>query len=104
MKSLLVALAVVAATQVSPARADIGLARQKNCMACHAVDKPLLGPSYQDVAAKYRGQPGAIDTLTAKVLKGGAGVWGAMAMPPNPVTPAQARQLVQWVLSLGPEA
>jgi cytochrome c551/c552 len=75
------------------------LARQKNCLACHAIDRTLLGPAYQDVATRYAGQPDAADKLTAKVLQGGSGVWGAAAMPANNVTEAEARQLVQWVLS-----
>jgi cytochrome c551/c552 len=104
MRLLFVALAALVLAHVAPARASMELARQKNCLACHAVDKPMLGPAYQDVATRYRGQSGAVDMLTAKVLKGGAGVWGSMAMPPNPVTPAEARQLVLWALGLAPGA
>jgi cytochrome c551/c552 len=104
MKPLLALLAVLAVAHVGPTQANMDLAREKNCLACHAVDKPLLGPAYQDVAARYRGQSGAVDMLTAKVLKGGAGVWGTMPMPPGQVTPAQARQLVQWVLAAAPDA
>jgi cytochrome c551/c552 len=85
---------------ILPALASMDLARQKNCLACHAVDKKLMGPAYKDVAAKYDGQPDAVDILTAKVIQGGSGVWGHAAMPANRVTPAEARQLVQWVLSL----
>jgi len=64
-------MAVVAA----PAFAQADLAQKKNCMACHAVDKKVLGPAYKDVAAKYAGQKDAVDKLAAKVMKGGAGVW-----------------------------
>jgi cytochrome c len=75
------------------------LATEKNCMACHAVDKKLLGPSYKDVAAKYAGQKDALATLTTKVMKGGGGVWGGY-MPANPqVTPEEAKTLVAWILS-----
>jgi cytochrome c len=84
-----------------PAMAQADLAQKKNCMACHAVDKKLVGPAYKDVAAKYAGQKDAVDKLSAKVLKGGAGVWGAVPMPANPlVTDAEAKQLVQWILTL----
>jgi cytochrome c len=99
MKSVsLFALALVAAPAFAAGPAD--LAQQKNCMACHAVDKKLVGPAYKDVAAKYAGQKDAVDKLTQKVVKGGSGVWGAVPMPANPqVTEAEAKQLVQWVLT-----
>ena len=84
-----------------PAMAQADLAQKKNCMACHAVDKKLVGPAYKDVAAKYAGQKDAVDKLSAKVLKGGAGVWGAVPMPANPqVTEAEAKQLVTWIMTL----
>ena len=92
-----ISLSIAAA---APAFANPQLAQQKNCMACHATDKKLVGPAYKDVAAKYAGQKDAVDKLTQKVLKGGAGVWGAVPMPANPqVTEAEAKQLVQWILS-----
>jgi len=85
----------------SPALAQADLAQKKNCMACHAVDKKLVGPSYKDVAAKYAGQKDAVDKLAGKVVKGGAGVWGAVPMPANPqVTDAEAKQLVQWIMTV----
>ena len=84
----------------APAMADLQLATAKNCMACHAVDKKLVGPSYKDVAAKYAGQMDGAAKLEAKVLKGGAGVWGPVPMPANAqVTPTEAKQLVAWVLA-----
>ena len=77
------------------------LAQQKTCMACHAVDRKLVGPSYKDVAAKYASQPGAADKLAEKIVKGGAGVWGAVPMPANPrVSAAEAKQLAVWILSM----
>lgn len=93
--------ALVAAVSVTaPAFADLALATSKNCMACHAVDKKLVGPSYKDVAAKYAGQKGAADKLAAKILKGGSGVWGAIPMPANPqVNEAEAKKLAAWVLT-----
>lgn len=93
-------VAITLAIAAAPAYANPQLAQQKNCLACHAVDKKLVGPSYKDVAAKYAGQKDAVNKLTQKVLQGGAGVWGAVPMPANPqVTEAEAKQLVQWILS-----
>jgi cytochrome c len=85
----------------APAFAQADLAQKKNCMACHAVDKKVLGPAYKDVAAKYAGQKDAVDKLAAKVVKGGTGVWGNIPMPANPqVNDAEAKQLVQWILTV----
>jgi cytochrome c len=85
----------------APAFAQADLAQKKNCMACHATDKKLVGPAYKDVAAKYAGQKDAVDKLAVKVVKGGAGVWGAVPMPANPqVTEAEAKQLVQWIMTI----
>ncbi len=84
----------------APALADMALATAKNCMACHAVDKKLVGPSYKDVAAKYAGQQDAVEKLSAKVIKGGSGVWGPIPMPANAqVTPDEAKKLVAWILT-----
>ena len=81
--------------------ADQALATSKNCMACHAVDKKLVGPSYKDVAAKYAGQKDAVDKLAGKIMKGGSGVWGPVPMPANPqVNEADAKKLAAWVMSL----
>ena len=98
MKSMSLFMLALAA---GPVFAQADLAQQKNCMACHAVDKKLVGPAYKEVAAKYAGQKDAVDKLAVKVVKGGSGVWGAVPMPANPqVSDAEAKQLVQWVLSL----
>lgn len=99
MKRALFALAA-AATLSTPVLADQALATSKNCMACHAVDKKLVGPSYKDIAKKYAGDKTAADKLAAKVMKGGAGVWGPVPMPANPqVNDAEAHKLVAWILS-----
>jgi cytochrome c len=76
------------------------LAQSKNCLACHAIDKKLVGPPYVDVAKKYKGDKGAEAKLIKKVMNGGGGVWGTIPMPPNPVSEAEAKTLVEWVLSL----
>ena len=99
MKRALLVLATLAAVSV-PALADQALATAKNCMACHAVDKKLVGPAYKDVAAKYAGQKDAVDKLAAKILKGGSGVWGPVPMPANAqVNDAEAKKLAAWVMS-----
>ena len=96
--ALIVAMAAVVA---GPAFANADLAQKKNCMACHAVDKKLVGPAYKDVAAKYAGQKDAVDKLAAKIVKGGSGVWGPVPMPANAqVNDADAKKLAAWVLTL----
>lgn len=100
MKRTLMTLAM-ALSVAAPAMADQALATSKNCMACHAIDKKLVGPSYKDVAAKYAGQKDAVDKLATKIIKGGAGVWGPVPMPANAqVNEADAKKLAAWVLSL----
>lgn len=77
------------------------LAQSKNCLACHAIDSKLVGPTYKDIAAKYKNDPLAEDRLSKKVILGGGGVWGTMPMPPNTqVTPAESKILVKWILSI----
>ncbi len=99
MKSLL-ALVALSAACISPAFANAELATKKNCLACHAVDKKLVGPAYKEVAAKYKGDAGAAAKLADKIQKGGVGVWGQLPMPANPqVSPDEAKTLVAWVLS-----
>ncbi|WBY02361.1 c-type cytochrome [Ramlibacter tataouinensis] len=100
MKRALFALAATVAV-AGPAFADQALAQAKNCMACHAVDKKLVGPSYKDVANKYAGQKDAVDKLAVKIQKGGSGVWGPVPMPANTqVSEADAKKLAAWVMSL----
>ena len=100
MKRTLITLAMTLAV-AAPALADEALAKSKNCMACHAVDKKLVGPAYKEVAKKYAGQKDAEATLVTHVMKGSKGVWGPVPMPANAqVNEAEARKLVDWVLSL----
>ena len=99
MKRTLIALSMTL-TLAAPSMADMALATSKNCMACHAVDKKLVGPSYKDVAAKYAGQGDAVDKLAVKIMKGSAGVWGPIPMPANAqVNDAEAKKLAAWVLT-----
>ena len=99
MKTPLI-IALLAAGFSLPAQADQALAQSKNCMACHAVDKKLVGPSYKDIAKKYGGQKDAAAMLATKIIKGGSGAWGAVPMPANPqVSDAEAAKLVSWIMS-----
>lgn len=100
MKRALLIMAAMAAIS-APALADEALAKSKNCMACHAVDKKLVGPAYKEVAKKYAGDAKAADMLATKIIKGGSGVWGAIPMPANTqVSEAESKKLAAWVLSL----
>jgi cytochrome c len=100
MKAVYVAMMAAAGiVMAGQAHADEALAKAKNCMSCHAIDKKLVGPAYKDVAAKYKGDKGAVDKLAAKVKAGGKGAWGEIPMPPNNVTDDEAKKLVTWVLS-----
>jgi cytochrome c len=95
------ALAVLGVVFALPARADEALAKKHNCLACHTVDKKSVGPAYQEIAKKYKGQNVAAK-LQEKVKKGGQGVWGPVPMPPNPAVPdADIKTLVDWILKLG---
>ena len=102
MKRVLLTFAALAAvTAAAPAMADEALAKAKNCMACHAVDKKLVGPAYKDVAKKHAGDAGAVDLLAGRIMKGSSGVFGPVPMPPNAgVNDAEARKLVAWILTL----
>lgn len=75
--------------------------KKDGCAACHAIDKKLVGPSYVDVAAKYKSDKDAVAKLTKKVKEGGSGVWGPIPMPPNAATPTtEITELVTWILTL----
>lgn len=101
MKAIYVSLLAAAGLLINgAAQADEALAKAKNCMSCHQVAVKVLGPAYKDVAAKYKGDAGAVDKLAAKIKAGGKGVWGEVPMPPNNVTPDEAKKLATWVLSL----
>ncbi|MDR1995698.1 c-type cytochrome [Azonexus sp.] len=101
MKSVYIAmLAAAGVAMAGQVHADEALAKAKNCMSCHTIDKKLVGPAYKDVAAKYKDDKGAPAMLAAKVKSGGKGVWGQIPMPPNNVTDEEAKKLVAWILSL----
>jgi cytochrome c len=94
-------LAVLLLGSCITANANQALAQKSGCLACHAVDKKILGPAYRDVAAKYKGQADAEAKLVAKVKKGGSGVWGPIPMPPmSPqIKDEDIKTLVKWVLA-----
>ena len=90
----------LAAVFAGPAFANADLAQKKACMACHAIDKKLVGPAYKDVAAKYKADKAAGAQLAQSIVKGSTGKWGPIPMPPNAVSDADATALAKWVLSL----
>jgi cytochrome c len=95
--------AVLSLGAVANASAEdaMALATKSGCLACHQVETKVVGPAYKDVAAKYKGQDGALDMLAAKVKAGGSGVWGPVPMPPNVnVSDEDIKTIVTWVLSL----
>ena len=94
-------VAILGAACAGNALADEKLAQSKNCLACHQLDKKLVGPAYKDVAAKYKDDKDAEARLVKKVMAGGTGVWGQIPMPPNPqVSEAEAKTLVKWILAM----
>ena len=101
MKLVVTGIAVIViAAMTLPAVGSDELAKKHACFACHTVDKKMVGPSYKDVAAKYRADKEAPAKLAAKVKNGSQGVWGNVPMPPNSAVPdADANALVKWILS-----
>ncbi len=108
MKALLLTFAaagsmfVAAQANAVDAAAAQALAQKSGCLACHSVDKKVLGPSFKDVAAKYKGDKTAEAKIVEKVKKGGSGVWGPMPMPANSpqVKDADIKTIVTWVLAM----
>lgn len=99
MKSLFI-FSIAGLFLSSPAFANKELATQKACMACHAVDKKLVGPAYQDVAKKYAGQSDAEAKLIASIKAGGMGKWGPVPMPAQAaLSDAELKTLATWVLA-----
>lgn len=99
MKFVAVAAAVVGLLGSGAALANQALAQKNACLACHAVDKKLVGPSYQDVAKKYAGQKDAVATLVKNIKAGGSGKWGPVPMPAQTaLSDADAKALATWIL------
>lgn len=98
---MIVLAAALAAAGTAQAQDAKALLQKSGCTACHADSKKVIGPAYDDVAAKYKGDAGAAAKLAEKVKKGGSGVWGPVPMPPNAaVSDADIKTMVAYVLSL----
>lgn len=97
---LLIGIAL-ASTMVNVAWADASaLARDKGCMGCHGMDKKIVGPGFNEVAAKYKGDAAAAATLATSIKQGGSSNWGAVPMPPQAsLSEAEINELVSWVLA-----
>lgn len=86
------------------AAAAKALASKNACLACHAVDKKLVGPSYKDVAAKHKGQADALAKVSARIKSGGSGTYGPVPMPAQPnLKDEEVRVLAAWILAGAPD-
>lgn len=96
------AAALMLASQANAADTAETLAQKNGCLACHSIDKKVLGPSYKDVAAKYKGDKTAEAKLISKVKMGGSGVWGPIPMPAHnqQVKDADIKTIIQWILKM----
>lgn len=102
IKTVVMAGVVLMASVSGPAVASLDIVKKARCVACHAVDKKLVGPAYRDVAAKYQGQAGAASMLFDKVRHGGSGVWGAIPMTPNDeskISDDNLKAAIEWILA-----
>lgn len=98
--ALLLAIGLIGS---SAAQASEAIIKKARCVACHAVDKKLVGPAYKDVAAKYRADAGAPGHLFDKVRHGGSGVWGEIPMIPHPadkISDDDLKAAIAWILAL----
>lgn len=101
LRSFVWMVALLTAFTAVSASASQALAASKNCMACHGVEKKVVGPAFKDVARMYAGRMDAQSLVATKIIKGSTGVWGPVPMLPNPqVSEADAKKLADWVLSL----
>lgn len=104
MKAIVSISLVLGLALAMPAtQANEVIIKKARCVACHAVDKKLVGPAYKDVAEKYRGDAGAVAQLAHKIRNGGSGVWGEIPMTPNgpdKISDADLNTAVEWILSL----
>ena len=108
MKPILLCLAasgalLSAGAQAQDAAAAKALASKNACLACHAVDKKMVGPAFKDVAAKHKGQAGALDAVAARIKSGGSGTYGPVPMPPQPnLKDDELKLLAGWILAGAP--
>jgi cytochrome c len=107
LKHMMLAVAALVAAngvQAMDAAAAKALATKSACMSCHAVDRKLVGPAYKDVAAKHKGEAGAVDKVAARIKSGGAGMYGPIPMPAQPnLKPDELKLLAQWILAGAPD-
>ncbi|MFM2075570.1 MAG: hypothetical protein RJB34_1875 [Pseudomonadota bacterium] len=107
LKHTMLALAAVLSVQgafAMDAAAAKALAAKSACLACHAVDKKMVGPAYKDVAAKHKGQADAVDKVAARIKSGGSGMYGPIPMPPQSnLKPDELKLLAQWILAGAPD-
>lgn len=100
MRMTICIAAALLSTTALPVLASQELAQKNACLACHAVDKKMVGPAYREIAKKYAGQTGAEDTLARSIKAGGAGKWGPVPMPAQPaLADADAKTLATWILA-----
>lgn len=98
------ALLAASGAQALDAAAAKALASKSACLACHAVDKKMVGPSYKDVAAKHKGQADAVAKVTARIKSGGSGMYGPVPMPAQPnLKDEEAKLLATWILAGAPD-
>ena len=105
LSAVATSVATLALLGSTPVLANEELAKQKACLACHQIEKKLVGPAYNDIAAKYKADKDAESKLAAKIRAGSVGVWGQIPMPANPaVSEAEAKTLAKWVLAMAAPA
>jgi cytochrome c len=100
MKAVVIAAAAALALTAGVASADEALAKKNACLGCHQVAKKVVGPAFQDIAKKYKGDAKAAEHLETVIVKGGKGVWGPVPMAPQPKAAGDAKALAAWILSL----
>lgn len=99
-KILMLAAALAVAAPAAHAADPESVMTKAGCVACHQKDRKVVGPSFKEIAAKYKGQA-VVPTLMEKVRKGGKGNWGQIPMLPNPpekISDAELKEVVEWVL------
>lgn len=98
--TVLSGVSLMSANVTHAASAAEALAQKSGCLACHSIDKKLVGPAYKDVAKKYKGDASAVAKLSKKVKGGGVGTWGNVPMPANATVPDKdIETIVKWVLA-----
>ena len=107
LKHIMLAVAAIVGAngaQAMDAAAAKALASKSACMGCHAVDRKMVGPAYKDVAAKHKGEAGAVDKVAARIKSGGSGMYGPIPMPAQPnLKPDELKLLAQWILAGAPD-